>query len=205
MFEWLDKLLQSMIDLPAPTTYLLLALAAALENIVPPIPADVVVLFGGFLAGQGGARVELVFVAVWLGNVAGALFVFGIGRRFGPGFFSGRWGQLLLQPRQLASLDLFYRRFGPTVIFVSRFLPMFRAVTPVFAGVAGLGLWRTAAPIAAASAIWYGLIVYVGSVAGANWNQITAELARSSRWLGFVALLLGVLILGWWWQSRRSD
>ena len=205
MLDWLDTLLQRMIGLPEPTTYLLLGVAAALENIVPPVPADMVVLFGGFLAGQGGARVELVFLAVWFGNVAGALFVFEVGRRYGPSFFSGRWGQMLLRPRQLASLDEFYRRFGPMVIFVSRFLPMFRAVTPVFAGVAGLGRWRTAVPIAGASAIWYGFIVYIGSVAGANWSQIVAVLDRSGRWLGVLALLLGLATLAWWWRSRRDD
>ena len=43
--------------------YAVLGAAAALENIIPPIPADVVVLFGGLLAGRGGADPWLVFAA----------------------------------------------------------------------------------------------------------------------------------------------
>lgn len=199
----LDGLLQLLLQIPAAALVSVLAVAAALENIIPPIPADVVVLFGGFLAGQGAAPVGVVFVAVWLGNVAGALLVYGFGRRFGEAFFAGRWGRFLLQPHQLQRLAKVYRRHGTWIIFVSRFLPMFRAVVPVFAGVARLPLLRTAIPIAVASAVWYGLIVYLGAAAGENWNTIRAQLAGTGRWFWTVAALALLAVAAWWWRSRE--
>ena len=201
----IEELLDWLSAAPAAVVYLALGFAAALENIIPPIPADVVVLFGGVLAGQGAANVWLVFLAVWIANVAGALLVYFIGRRFGAAFFAGRWGQLLLQPNQVQQLDTFYRSYGIRVIFFSRFLPMFRAVVPVFAGVSQLPFWRTALPMAAASGLWYGMIVYLGAVAGRNWREILEALSDTGRWLWIAALVLTLAVAWWWRKSRRHD
>lgn len=198
----IERLLAWLDGAPEGLVYLVLGLAAMLENIVPPIPADVVILFGGVMAGRGVADVWGVFVAVWLCNIAGALLVYLVGRRYGRAFFGGRWGRMLLRPHQLIRLDAFYRRYGTGVIFVSRFLPMFRAVVPVFAGVAGVGFWRTALPIAAASGIWYGILVHLGAAAGRNWLQIVAALAAAGQLLWLVAGLAAAGAAWWWWKTR---
>lgn len=108
-----------------------MTLAAVLENFVPPFPADMLIRFGGLVIGHAGAPICLAALVVWLGKVAGALAVYGLGRPYGPQFLSGLWGRVLLRPRQLVSLTAFYRRYGIGVIFVSRFLPFVRAVVPV--------------------------------------------------------------------------
>jgi membrane protein DedA with SNARE-associated domain len=203
--ERLGHLLERLLDLPEPVLHLILALVAALENVLPPIPADVVVLFGGFLASQGDARLWLVFLAVWVGNVSGALVVYGLGRRYGVRFFAGRWGRFLLRPRQLASLSQIYQRYGFGVVFISRFVPMFRAVVPVFAGISHFGFFRTAIPIAAASGIWYGMLVYLGAAAGENWEQIVSELERGGRWLYLLAAAAVVVLVVWWRRTRSVD
>jgi membrane protein DedA with SNARE-associated domain len=202
MGGWLDGLLDWLATAPATVIYLVLGFAATLENIVPPVPADVVVLFGGLLAGRGAANPWVVFVAVWLSNVFGALLVYYAGVRFGPGFFSGRVGRMILHPDQLERLGAFYRRFGFGVIFVSRFLPMFRAVVPVFAGVSRLGFWRTAPPLAAASALWYGALVYVGAAAGRNWEEVMAALSSIGVWFWGIAAVAAAGVFWWWWRSR---
>jgi membrane protein DedA with SNARE-associated domain len=202
--DWLEAFLERMLGLPEPLLHLVLGLAAALENIVPPIPADVVILFGGFLAGQGATAVWLVFLSVWVGNVGGALLVYVLGRVYGARFFSSRIGRFFLRPRQLATLGGFYQRYGFGVIFVSRFLPMFRSVVPVFAGVSGVGFFRTAVPIAAASFLWYGFLVYLGATAGQNWDEIVATLDRMGRWLYLLVALALVALAGWWWRTRHE-
>jgi membrane protein DedA with SNARE-associated domain len=202
MSGWLDGLLDWLSAAPAAVIYLVLGLMATLENIVPPVPADVIVLFGGLLAGRGAANPWIVFLAVWVSNVAGALLVYFVGRRFGPGFFSGRFGRLILNPEQLERLGGFYRRFGFGVIFVSRFLPMFRAVVPVFAGVSRLGFWRTAPPLMAASAAWYGGLVYLGAAAGRNWDEVMAQLESVGVWFWVVAGIAAAGVVWWWWRSR---
>lgn len=200
----IDAVLGWLAGLPALLIYLVIGLFAALENLFPPVPADVVALFGGFLAGQGAADPWIAFLVVWIGNVAGAMAVYGLGRHYGPSFFEGRLGRMLLKPGQLAQLSRFYARHGVAVVLVSRFLPMFRAVVPIFAGTSGLGPVRTGVPIALASGAWYGLIVYLGATAGENWETIRARVDASSRWLAVAAAVLVLGVALWWWRSRRA-
>jgi membrane protein DedA with SNARE-associated domain len=201
--ERLADLLEWLLEAKEALVYLVLALLAALENVVPPIPADVVIAFGGFLAARREMSLVNVFVVVWLANVAGALFVYAMGRRYGPVFFRSRVGSLILQPEQLVRLDAVYRRYGLVVIFVSRFLPMLRSVVPAFAGIIHLGVWRTSIPLAAASAIWYGMIIYFAALAGEHWERVVEALTAAGRWLGVLAALIVGALGWWWWRSRQ--
>lgn len=178
-------------------------MGAAAENIVPPLPADTFVLFGAFLAARGRADLWLVWAATWLANVTSAMVVYWLARRFGQTFFDTRVGRLILHPGQLEGVGRFYARWGEVAIFFSRFLPGFRAVVPVFAGVAGLGTFRTLLPVMSASGLWYAFLVVVGRAAGRNWSAIQATFSRWMSILGWVAVPLAALVLIWWWRSRR--
>jgi membrane protein DedA with SNARE-associated domain len=201
----IDSLLAWLKELPPLLVYVVVGGIAAVENVFPPVPADVVALFGGFLAGQGVGNPWVMFLVVWLGNVSTALLMYGVGRRHGTRFFQGRLGRKLLHPGQMEKLSRFYEKRGVIVIFVSRFLPMFRAVVPVFAGTSKVGFWRAALPMALASAAWYGIIVYLGATAGENWEQIRAAVESSSRWLAIAAAIIAVGVGWWWWKTRRDS
>ena len=200
-----DRLIEGMETLPGALVYLVIGVMAGLENVVPPVPADVVALTGGFLAGRGVVDPWLAFLVVWLANVATALLTYWLGHRYGTMFFSGRIGRMILHPGQMERLSRLYARHGGKVIFFSRYLPGFRAVVPIFAGTSGMGFVRAAVPLTLASGLWYGLIVYLGATAGRNWEQIRAGVEASGRWLGLAAFVL-VLIVGWvWWQTREGE
>ncbi len=196
------RLLRVLIELPPEAVYLVVGLGAAIENVVPPVPADTFVVLGAFLSAQGRATILGVFLATWLCNVASALIVYGLGRRWGRGFFATAAGRWLLRPRQLARLSALYDAHGFKIIFVSRFLPGFRAVVPVFAGISRLVFWRTALPLTLASAIWYGLLVYLGAMFGRNLGVILETLENVNTVLLIVALAVAVLVGVLWWRSR---
>lgn len=200
----IDALLGWLQSLPPFLVYLVVGTIAALENIFPPVPADVVALFGGFLSGRGQGNPWVMFVVVWLSNVATALLMYWLGRTKGPAFFQGRLGRKLLQPRQMEKLSRFYERRGVIVIFVSRFLPMFRAIVPIFAGTSKVGFWSAALPMAAASALWYGLVVYLGATAGENWEQIRGAVESSGKWLALAAGVVAAGVFWWWWKTRKE-
>ncbi len=190
--------------IPPALVYVVLGLGAAIENVIPPIPADTFVLFGGFVSARGLARVELVFVATWLGNVASALLVYLVGYRFGPEFFASGRGRKLLTPGQLRTVEAFYDRWGIAALFATRFLPGLRAVVPVFAGVSKLRLRVVAPPVLVASAIWYGGLTYLGASAGENLEEIQGAISRANRFFLAVALILLGLLLLWWRRTRET-
>jgi membrane protein DedA with SNARE-associated domain len=157
-----------------------IGLGAAIENVVPPVPADTFVLLGAFLAAAGRADPVMVFLFTWVANVGSAVGVYGLAHRYGKSFFATPAGHWLLKPRQLEQIGRFYERYGTPAIFLSRFLPAFRALVPVFAGVTHVPLRRVIGPLAVASALWYGALVYLGALAGRNWSAIVAFFGRAS-------------------------
>lgn len=185
--------------------YVILGVGAGLENVVPPVPADTFVLLGGFLSAGGRVGALGVFLATWGCNVASALAVYALGHRHGQAFFSEGWGRRLLNPEQLDRMRGFYERWGTPAIFLTRFLPGFRAVVPAFAGVSHLSLLPVAVPLAVASAIWYGALVWLGATAGRNLDAISDWLASLNVVLLVVAGAAAVAVGVWWWRTRGSS
>ncbi len=205
MQEQLEAFLRLVGSIPVETVYLLVGLGAAVENLFPPVPSDIVVVVGGILADRGMLDARLVFVVAWASNLFLALGVYVAARRFGGGMFSTRWGRWLLRPAQLARMSLFYEDYGALTILVSRFFPVFRVLVPAFAGISRLGFWRTALPLAIASAAWYAVLVFAGVLASRNVPRIVSALTTINTTAGVVALLVGAALVWLWWRSRHGD
>ncbi|HEY0808959.1 MAG TPA: hypothetical protein VGD49_02310, partial [Longimicrobiales bacterium] len=73
----------------------------------------------------------------------------------------------------------------------------------VFAGVTHVRFWRVFIPLAAASALWYGALVYLGAMAGQNWDAIMSFFSRASSVLLGVAVVLIAAFVFWWIKSRK--
>jgi membrane protein DedA with SNARE-associated domain/uncharacterized tellurite resistance protein B-like protein len=189
-------------QLPPAAVYAVLALLAAIENVIPPVPSDAAVALGAFLTARGLTTPLGVFIVTWTANLAGAATVYFVARRYGRRLFATRTGRRLLAPRSLAVIEREYLRFGVAGIFVSRFLPGIRAVVPPFAGLVGLSPLRTFVPMALASAIWYGGLIIVATLIGSNWEQINRVVLGVNRTLGMAALVV-ILAAAVWYRRRR--
>lgn len=205
MLERLESLLGLIAQTPVETVYLLIALGAAIENVFPPVPSDVVVLGGAVLADRGLLRADLVFLVAWLGNLALGIGVYVAARTYGAGLFSTRWGRWLLRPAQLERMAVFYDEYGTLTVLVSRFFPVFRVLVPAFAGVSRLGFWRTAIPLAIASAAWYAVLIAAGLVLSRNLPRLVDTLSAVNLTVAVIALLVGLLLFAAWWRSRVDD
>ena len=191
------------LTLPAWLVYVLLGVGAGLENVVPAVPADTFVVFGGFLSARGPMVAGWAFAVTWVGNVASALVMYRLGHRYGRGFFQEGLGRHLLNPHQLDRMAAFYGRFGTPAIFLTRFLPGLRAVVPVFAGVTHMRFLPVAIPLALASAIWYGGLVWAGALAGRNLDRVMTLLGDVNFWLVAAAVAVFAGVVAWWWRTRH--
>ena len=190
---------------PNVVVYLLLGAGAAVENVVPAVPADTFVVIGAFLAALGDLEAEWVFASTWAFNVSSALVMYRVGHTHGRPFFEGGWGRRLLTAHQMERMVVFFGRWGTLAVFLARFLPGIRSVVPVFAGVTHQRFLPVALPIALASAMWYGVLVWIGGLAGKNLDAVLAALERVNLWLLLLAVLVGALITAWWWRSRHHE
>jgi membrane protein DedA with SNARE-associated domain len=163
--------------------------------VFPPVPADVSVALGAFLAGRGVLNPWVVFLLTWVANVTSGALVYALGRRFGRAFFTGRLGRRLLPEAILARVEREYARHGTWGIFLSRLLPVWRGVVMPFAGIADVPAWRALVPLAAASALYYGTLIFVVQRLGTNVDVVLAALGRLNLILGILAIALAVAVI----------
>jgi membrane protein DedA with SNARE-associated domain len=194
-----QPLLDWLTGLPPVALYLALAVVAGIENVFPPFPADTVVAFGAFLAARGEATLLGVILATWVGNVAGAMLMYALGRRFGAEAMARRLGG----KAAFARFERFHARYGMASLFLSRFLPGVRAVVPPVAGALRIPAVRAGLLMAAASAIWYGTIAVIAFRVGDDWERLRDAVGSSVRTMGLVATIVVVVALVVLWMRRR--
>jgi membrane protein DedA with SNARE-associated domain len=200
----LQALLDWLANLPVGALYAIVGIAAFVENVVPPFPSDVVIAFGSFLAAHRHSGLPTVFLVTWIGNVGGAMVVYGLGRKYGADRLERRIAGDRAKSLE-AKLSALVERFGLLGIFVSRFLPGVRAILPAFAGALRLPFWRTSAMMALASGIWYLMICYAAYSVGADWDRLRLVLQRYGTTLGVVAVIVAVLALVWANAQQRKE
>jgi len=188
----LDSISNWVATIPIGALYALLGVAAFVEGIFPPVPADLVVALGSFLAARRGASLPVTAACIVAGSVGGAMVVYAIVRRFGA-----RWLHARLRKAGIDNvekrLEAMYSHYGMTALFVSRFLPVFRAVAPPMAGAMRVPPVRTTAVFILASSIWYGAIAWIAFRVGDDWVAMQAAVRHFARRVGVVALVAAAL------------
>ncbi len=95
-----------------------------------PLPEDVTLIAGGYLAFLGKVDVHVVLLVSFLGVMIGDSTIFLLGHRYGSRLLRVRpLSRFLTEPR-LAKAQGYFHRYGDKVFFIARFLPGLR--TPIF-------------------------------------------------------------------------
>lgn len=197
----MDSVLAWLTSLPSPALYVLLGLVAAAENFFPPIPADVIVAFGSFLAARQNQSPVPTIIAVVVGNVGGAIGMFALGRRYGAEWIRRRLHVMGQGAEQ--RVRHWYNRFGLPALFLSRFLPAVRAVVPPLAGAIRVPAGGAIAVIAIASTIWYTTLALLAYRVGSRWEEILGAIKRFETGAAIVAATIALGAIAAWWLVRR--
>jgi membrane protein DedA with SNARE-associated domain len=194
-----NALLQWLASLPTWSLYAALAVIAAAENVFPPLPADTVVAVGSFLAARGSGSLIGAATSIWAGNLLGAVGMYFVGRRYGSGRLLKRLGGADAEAR----VAKMYASYGIWALLVSRFLPGVRAIVPPFAGALKIPLRQVLPAMAAASAVWYGAIAWIGFRFGQNLEQMQSVISSATRTSGIVAVVIVAVVGGVLWRRHR--
>jgi len=195
ILDWLGSL-------PPSALYVILALVAATENFVPPIPADVIVAFGSFLAAREGRSPVPTIIAVVIGNVGGALAMFALGRRYGADWIRRHLHRVMGEGAELRVRN-WYNQYGLPALFLSRFLPGVRAVVPPLAGAIKVPAPGAIAAIGTASSIWYATLAVIAYRLGSEWDRIIEAIKTFQTGAAIVAVAIVVIVAGAWWLVRK--
>ena len=139
--------------------YAFLLLSAFLENVIPPVPGDTVVLFSAFLVGRGVFDWAPVYAVTCAGGLGGFAVVYALGITRGRAFIEGP-GRRFFSARALERVEVWLGRYGMWLIFASRFLSGVRSVIALSAGIGRLPWPRVMVMGLASMAMWNALLLY---------------------------------------------
>jgi membrane protein DedA with SNARE-associated domain len=182
----------------------------ALENIIPPIPSEVIMGIGGLLVGRGVMEFWPLLLIGTAGTTLGNWFWFWLGDSFGYKRLQpvvDKWGRwLTIDWEDIVRAQLFFVRHGHWVIFFLRFSPFLRTVISLPAGLAHMPKVKFFAFTFAGSLVWNALLIKGGEWLG----SYLAESQEILAWIivGMTALAVAGYIyrvVTWVPRAGRSD
>jgi membrane protein DedA with SNARE-associated domain len=170
-------------------------LLVALENLIPPIPSEIVLSMAGYLAGTGRINVVLVAIAATAGSVIGALALYWLGYALGEDRLR-RWLDKipLVDADDLNTADRWFERHGKSAVLFGRCAPVVRSLVSIPAGANHMKLGQFTLFTTIGSGVWNCLFIGAGYGLGSRWQQVE----RYSHWLDYaIGALLLIAVGGW--------
>jgi membrane protein DedA with SNARE-associated domain len=162
-----------------------------LENLIPPVPSEVILPLAGFRARTGALDLVWVWFAATAGSVLGALLLYLLGAWLGYDRLhrlSGHRWFLLASRKDIDRGRELFDRHGGKVVLLGRCVPFLRSVVSIPAGMAGMPVLRFVLLTSIGSGVWNAAFLALGWVLGENW-------ARVQEWLGPVSYAVGGLLV----------
>lgn len=170
----------------------------AIESANIPLPSEAIMPFSGYLVSTGRFNLYLVALAGGAGCLLGSAISYGIGY-FGGRLLVERYGRYVLLSHQDIELgERWFKKYGDSVAFFSRLLPIVRTFISFPLGIARANFWRFCAYTFAGSVIWSLFLAYVGQKLGENWEEIKVYF-HGLDWVIVVVIIVGVI----WWIGRH--
>lgn len=185
-----------------------IALLMVLENVFPPIPSELIMGIGGIRVGQGKMDMVPLLAAGTIGTTIGNLFWYYLGLCLGYARLRplveryGRWATL--RWREVEWLERIFLRHGDKIVFIFRFMPVFRTIVSLPAGLFAMPFWRFVIWTTGGALIWNVILVGAGYYLGARFARIDDYLGPLTN-IAVAFLVVGYLWRLFTWKAEPRD
>jgi membrane protein DedA with SNARE-associated domain len=198
MLHWISHLISSL-------NYWGVAILMAIENVVLPVPSELIMPFAGFRTASGGLSLLGVIIAGTVGSVLGALPLYYAGYALGEDRVKdwveryGRWIRLRGSDLERASDRFSGHSFLDVTL--AQMLPGVRGLISIPAGVARMNILLFLLANFIGTLVWCGALAIAGRILGVHFTRIHKFLGP----IGWTILaLLAVAIAVWVVRRRRK-
>jgi membrane protein DedA with SNARE-associated domain len=180
------------------------------ESACIPIPSEIVVPYGGFLAAQGHTHLWMVIAVATAANVVGSSIAYVVGRYGGRALFLRYGRYIFVSAHHLEKADRWFERRGELTVFFTRMMPGVRTFISLPAGIAKMPAGKFLLYSLLGSVPWNAALAYLGYGAGKAagedpWGKLQEQFSRYNE---IFYVLLGVVVVALivWavWRRRRN-
>ncbi|GLY03544.1 MULTISPECIES: DedA family protein [Actinoplanes] len=170
-------------------------LLVALENLIPPIPSEIVLSMAGYLASEGRVGLVLVWITATLGALGGALLLYWLGRGLGEDRLR-RWLDRLplVDLDDLDKADRWFERHERAAVLFGRCAPVVRSLVSIPAGANAMPIGQFALFTAIGSGVWNALFIGGGYALGSRWQDVE----KYSHWFDYAIWAFFAFMIGSW-------
>ncbi|WP_288260206.1 DedA family protein [uncultured Prochlorococcus sp.] len=172
--------ISSAVEKNSTIAYLTICLAMFLENIIPPIPSEIIMPLGGFFVYQ--QKLNFYILVFWglIGTILGSLPWYYLGRLVNEKRLSNlidKKGKYLgISSNDLSKSKIWFDKYGVLLVFWGRLVPGIRTLISVPAGIELMPLKKFLIWTTLGSLIWVALLTYAGYLFGENYSIIETYL-----------------------------
>lgn len=198
--ELIEQILLAITNAIAALGYWGVGIGMAIESANIPLPSEVILPFGGYLASTGRLEFYRVVMAGTVGGTVGSALSYCLGLWGGRPFLIkyGRYFGFSIKHLEMA--DRWFERYGEATVFFTRLMPIIRTFISLPAGISGMNFKRFLVYTFLGSLPWSLLLVYIGFKLGQNWKAIEPWFHRLD-----VVVVLGIAaIIFYLWRARKK-
>jgi len=180
--------------------YFVISLAMFLENLIPPIPSEIIMPLGGFFVYKGDLNFYILIISGLIGTVIGALPWYFLGKLLNEkklANFIDRKGKFVgISLKDLDKSRIWFDKYGVMLVFWGRLIPGIRTLISVPAGIELMPINKFLIWTSLGSLIWVIFLTSAGYLFGENYESIELYVDNFKVILKpiFVILILYLLI-----------
>jgi membrane protein DedA with SNARE-associated domain len=170
--------------------YLAVAGILFLENLGLPVPGETILIAAALYAATGQLNIILVCVVAVVASTAGSATGYAIGV-YGGRPLADRYGKyVFLTAERLDKTEEFFKKRGPLVVLLGRFVEGVRQAAGIIAGISEMKFTRFLIFTLIGAVLWVAAWATVGEVAGDHITTITHYATYVAEGLGVIIVLL---------------
>jgi len=195
-----ESLIEFLSGLPVWGVLLFALFVCYIENLVPPSPSDVLLLFCGTMVGLGTVGFVPLLAAATVGSVAGFATTYWIGRNYGRRLVDS--GKIpFVDKESIAKVERWFDKYQSLIIIANRFLAGTRGVVSFVAGLSRLPFLRTTILSLVSATAWNALMIWLGMLFGANWRVVESYMGTYG-WV--ITGILAIVVIIWLIRRKRK-
>lgn len=185
-------------------------LLIAIENIFPPIPSEVILLFGGFMTTYTKLNIIFMIISSTLGSLIGAIVLYYIGKIFNKErlkkIISGKIGKILrLKNSDIDKADKWFDTKGNKTVFFCRFIPIVRSLISIPAGMSEMPIIKFLTYTIFGSLIWNTVLIITGKMVGNNWTKILTIFDTYSHIVLIIFIIIFIILITIFYKKRKKN